>query len=261
MCSARRAMTLIELLVVISIIAVLATLLLPALATGREMARKAMCGAHIRQLAIAAMAYADDHDDILPPASIGPHQPHIEWKDLIIPYYQQTDKRQRSGSVLHGCPSFRGRFTENGSRILNHPGYGFNPNLKRPNSTHHSYFRENAAGVVNAHARHSRLSAVTYPSNRILFGDSEDSAIQVKRLDTGGDPPSSPLPLAVVGLVWRTQLMHPFVASLTPTPYAAGGDPWRHRRTHGNAVFVDGSVRSVNERQMAAGLYDPANMP
>ena len=60
------AFTLIELLVVITIIGVLASLLLPALAKSKEKARSARCLSNLRQLVMASTFYADDNEDTLP---------------------------------------------------------------------------------------------------------------------------------------------------------------------------------------------------
>ena len=59
----RQAFTLIELLVVISIIALLIGILLPALSAARDTARDVACLSNIRQVNIAAMAYAVDNKD------------------------------------------------------------------------------------------------------------------------------------------------------------------------------------------------------
>ena len=62
----RAAFTLVELLVVIGIIAVLVSLLLPALGRARESAKRATCMANLRSLGQAMFAYANDHKDRLP---------------------------------------------------------------------------------------------------------------------------------------------------------------------------------------------------
>jgi len=61
--------TLIELLVVISIIALLLSLLLPALGAARESGRGVVCLSNLRQLALANSAYAEDSKGYYVPAS------------------------------------------------------------------------------------------------------------------------------------------------------------------------------------------------
>jgi prepilin-type N-terminal cleavage/methylation domain-containing protein/prepilin-type processing-associated H-X9-DG protein len=61
--SARKAFTLIELLVTIAIIAILASLLLPALVTAKERGRRAVCKSNLRQMSLATILYAGDSED------------------------------------------------------------------------------------------------------------------------------------------------------------------------------------------------------
>lgn len=61
-----RLFTLIELLVVIAIIATLAALLMPALSKARDKALQAACFGNLKQMSLAFILYADDHDNRLP---------------------------------------------------------------------------------------------------------------------------------------------------------------------------------------------------
>src|SRR5690349_19942496 len=60
------AFTIVELLVVIAVIAILATMVLPALHRAKARGRGTQCMNNLRQFGLALQMYADDHDDTLP---------------------------------------------------------------------------------------------------------------------------------------------------------------------------------------------------
>jgi prepilin-type N-terminal cleavage/methylation domain-containing protein len=70
--SARRAFTLVELLVVMTVVALLAAMLLPALASAKEKTRRVGCLSNLRQIGIALQSYAPDYSGRIP---YGPKAP------------------------------------------------------------------------------------------------------------------------------------------------------------------------------------------
>jgi prepilin-type N-terminal cleavage/methylation domain-containing protein len=73
----RRGFTLVELLVVIAIIAVLISILLPSLQKARSVATRISCNNQMRQIAVAAINYAQSSNGSLPPWGGGDIQGQI----------------------------------------------------------------------------------------------------------------------------------------------------------------------------------------
>ncbi len=84
-----RGFTLIELLVVIAIIGVLIALLLPAVQSAREAARRMQCTNNLKQLGLSVHMYADAQGSMFPPASQGSN---YQFSPLarLFPYLEQS---------------------------------------------------------------------------------------------------------------------------------------------------------------------------
>ncbi len=73
----KRGFTLIELLVVVAIIALLVSILVPAVQKAREQANRAVCAGNLHHWGIAMNTYAYDNDGRYPPNSLWPTGPYL----------------------------------------------------------------------------------------------------------------------------------------------------------------------------------------
>jgi len=91
----RKGFTLIELLVVISIIGVLVSLLLPAVQSAREAARRSQCVNNLKQIGLAYHNYADANGGMFPPHLVddpwnGNLNQTQSLQARLLPYMEQT---------------------------------------------------------------------------------------------------------------------------------------------------------------------------
>lgn len=149
----RGAFTLTELLVVLAIIAVLASLLMPAIKRMIQHSENSRCASNLRQMYHGLILYASDHDGSLPAyrrfvtLPDGTVERKEGWSVNIAPYLNPNDPDAKTISEkIHHCPS------EKDSAITTH--YGMN------------------AGM----STFEKLAKTALPSKRFLLGDSRKEA-------------------------------------------------------------------------------------
>lgn len=103
--------TLVELLVVIAVIALLASMLLPALGKAKSTSRAIMCSGNMRQWTVGTHVYADSWQDYLPPhimatPSLTSYTYWNRWdswlRDVFLPNARQENYLR--GKDINGCP-------------------------------------------------------------------------------------------------------------------------------------------------------------
>lgn len=260
----RSGFTLVELLVVIAIIGVLVALLLPAVQSAREAARRMQCSNNLKQVALAVHNYHDVHR-FLPPASTNATLSGSSGFAAILPYLEQTSiytlydfSKGNSESVnlqavsqrikTYVCPScfFVRKVPIDGCDANDRaPGtYAFSTNSGDP-------WGVSDGAIVNALTPPTRMASITDgTSNTFLLGESHwgfrdymfTSGPCSGQVRGGFSYWSSPYPLATA---FSTQ--GPF------NPQSMNGESHRlsaFRSSHPGGVNManaDGSVRFVTD--------------
>ena len=165
----RGVFTLIELLVTIAIIAILMTMLLPALGKAREMAKSIACQSNLRQQGSAAQQYTNDFDGWMITAfySASVNNSTI-WKYQIGPYLGLNTDKANSNFFMDKmeqgafrCPNWN----DSAASYSFRGGYGFNTCI----------------GNYDTHANFPRrkIQKMEQLSETVLFEDSIDCADKV----------------------------------------------------------------------------------
>ena len=122
----KKGFTLIELLVVVSIIALLVSILLPALNKARAQAMTTQCVVHLRNMALAMHMYSMEYNDYFPamlmPGDQSPVYPgKSHWHQLVIPFAGKDEE-------LLQCPALRSKNFIDWDSDIFLTGFGLNYN-------------------------------------------------------------------------------------------------------------------------------------
>lgn len=170
-----RAFTLIELLAVITIIAVLASLLLPALARSKGKARQVQCLNNLRQLSLGNFLYTEENEDVLPREKALANDPawnipsHHNWSVVTAPEAENV--------WFNALPRVTGRraladYAAGPRMEFYAPESGFHcPTAKFPgsNDAYPMFTLVINAKLMRGGAINQTLSAIVDPARTVLF--------------------------------------------------------------------------------------------
>jgi prepilin-type N-terminal cleavage/methylation domain-containing protein len=161
-----RAFTLIELLVVIAIIAILASMLLPSLAKAKQAGQRMSCVNNLKQLGLANIMYAQDHNGFFPPRLIT-----SRWPDKFLPYYKSLKVLRCAAEfdqpVSNGTDTNYQADVAPRSYIINAFNDWYKTNLS--DADFNSY-------MAGTWSNSFKDTAITYPSETIVFGEKKSTS-------------------------------------------------------------------------------------
>lgn len=161
--------TLIELLIVIAIIAILASMLLPALNLARARGKSVSCVNTLKQLGLGFAQYMTDNGDFLPPILGGTTSPQPLWTDCLIGLVQapKETSKARNGYVTVAqfrCAAMNGIYEMDPSRS-GHDWWHFNPHY---GMNYRLVYGSTAAG---SDYKTGKLTSCRRPARKIYLAD------------------------------------------------------------------------------------------
>lgn len=162
----RKGFTLLELLVVIGIVSLLIGLMLPALSQAGQEGERSVCASNLRQMAIAALAYASSSEGRFPLAwELNRSEGVLYVWDITMRGDIPEPGLLWSGSgdiKVHQCPSFTGKANTDAP----YTGYNYN-------ASYLGGYRCVKDGFVVQEKKSASLDQIQNPSQCALFGDGE----------------------------------------------------------------------------------------
>jgi prepilin-type N-terminal cleavage/methylation domain-containing protein len=169
--SRTRAFTLLELLVVVAVIAILATLLFPALSKSKFAAKNTICRSNVRQQLVGLAVYAENHD------AYPPHQYDLTpWQELL-----ELRSPLREKITALSCPLGKGLRFDNG-HMSEWDGFWYAYNAfgitGNGNAPHNPFLGLSGSGnFVGNFGRPTKPSAVRVPVEMLALGDAADRSL------------------------------------------------------------------------------------
>ena len=157
----RSAFTLVELLVVIGIIALLISVLMPALRKARESAYTVACASNQRQLMMGFLLFANEHRGHLPGNFVDYNQPNPDHRAWLINFLEATSEAPDAGTIfryvgksrgVYLCPaqeSIRGGDGVSSNGYFDYSAFGVFAGAKAANVKGDARFTTPVTGVVD----------------------------------------------------------------------------------------------------------------